>query len=130
MERWCDGQGIGSIHGRCRVHRAEILRLRGESAAAERVVLEACAELRPYLRREFGWPLTELGRVRFQMGDLPVRRRRFSKLASRGGIRSRDSALVRLAQGDVGFGGSIHPRRARASLTVPSKELPPNTRPA
>ena len=29
MERWCHGNGIGSIHGRCRVHRAEILRLRG-----------------------------------------------------------------------------------------------------
>ena len=29
MERWRHGQPVGSIHGRCRVHRAEILRLRG-----------------------------------------------------------------------------------------------------
>src|SRR5262245_49157702 len=29
MEKWCAGNAIGSLHGRCRVHRAEILRLRG-----------------------------------------------------------------------------------------------------
>jgi hypothetical protein len=29
MERWCETNAIGSLHGRCRVHRAEILRLRG-----------------------------------------------------------------------------------------------------
>jgi hypothetical protein len=32
MERWRRGQPVGSVHGRCRVHRAEILRLRGGSA--------------------------------------------------------------------------------------------------
>jgi len=35
MERWHHGQPVGSIHGRCRVHRAEILRLRGSSDEAE-----------------------------------------------------------------------------------------------
>ena len=29
MERWCETNAIGSLRGRCRVHRAEILRLRG-----------------------------------------------------------------------------------------------------
>jgi hypothetical protein len=29
MERWHQGQPVGSLHGRCRVHRAEVLRLRG-----------------------------------------------------------------------------------------------------
>jgi hypothetical protein len=29
MERWCETNAVGSLHGRCRVHRAEILRLRG-----------------------------------------------------------------------------------------------------
>ena len=29
MERWSETNAIGSLHGRCRVHRAEILRLRG-----------------------------------------------------------------------------------------------------
>ena len=70
MERWRQGQPVGSIHGRCRVHRAEILRLRGSWAEAEKEALVACEELRPYLRREFGWPLTELGRIRLRRGDV------------------------------------------------------------
>jgi hypothetical protein len=69
MERWRHGQPVGSIHGRCRVHRAEILRLRGSYVEAEKEALLACAELRPYLRREFGWPLTELGCIRLRRGD-------------------------------------------------------------
>src|SRR3954453_19212058 len=35
MERWCRKNAIGSLHGRCRVHRAEILRLRGSCDEAE-----------------------------------------------------------------------------------------------
>ena len=34
MERWCETNAIGSLHGRCRVHRAEILRLRGSCSEA------------------------------------------------------------------------------------------------
>jgi hypothetical protein len=47
MERWRHGQPVGSIHGRCRLHRAEILRLRGACGEAEREALAACDELRP-----------------------------------------------------------------------------------
>ena len=35
MERWCETNAIGSLHGRCRVHRAEILRLRGSCHEAQ-----------------------------------------------------------------------------------------------
>ena len=69
MERWSESDAIGSLHGRCRVHRAEILRLRGACDQAESEALMACEELRPYLRRELGWPLTELGRIRLHRGD-------------------------------------------------------------
>ena len=70
MERWCRTNAVGSLHGRCRVHRAEILRLRGACDEAEREALVACEELRPYLRREMGWPLSELGRIRLRKGDI------------------------------------------------------------
>ncbi|MGH3339956.1 MAG: hypothetical protein ACRDPL_14180, partial [Propionibacteriaceae bacterium] len=39
MERWCETDAIGSLHGRCRVHRAEILRLRGRYGEAGRQAL-------------------------------------------------------------------------------------------
>src|SRR3954470_11678101 len=44
MERWCDTNAIGSLHGRCRVHRAEILRLRGSYDEAEGQVLSPTRE--------------------------------------------------------------------------------------
>ncbi|MDQ0821834.1 tetratricopeptide (TPR) repeat protein [Arthrobacter sp. V4I6] len=127
MERWSRGNGIGSVHGRCSVHRAEILRLRGESAEAERVALAACAELRPYLRREFGWPLTELGRVRFQMGDLRGAQEAFLAAREAGWDPEPGLALVRLAQGDVALAAASIRDALEHPLTVPSKELPPNT---
>src|SRR4029453_16531393 len=70
MEGWSETNAIGSLHGRCRVHRAEILRLRGSCNEAERQALVACEELRPYLQRELGWPLNELGRIRLHKGDI------------------------------------------------------------
>ena len=64
MERWSETNAIGSLHGRCRIHRAEILRAARSCNEAERQALVACEELRPYLQRELGWPLNELGRIR------------------------------------------------------------------
>ncbi|CCG02249.1 hypothetical protein [Blastococcus saxobsidens] len=64
MERWRVGHAYGGINGRCRVHRAEILRLRGSCSAAEEEALKPCRELWPWMRREFGRPLTELGALR------------------------------------------------------------------
>ncbi len=127
MERWRQGNGIGSTHGRCRVHRAEILRLRGAAAEAEQVALAACAELRPYLRREFGWPLTELGRVRFQLGDLDGAEEAFLEARQAGWDPEPGLALVRLAQGDVALAAASIRDSLEHPLTVPSKELPPNT---
>ena len=40
MERWADAHAIGSLRGRCRVHRAEILRLRGHCHEAETEALD------------------------------------------------------------------------------------------
>jgi tetratricopeptide (TPR) repeat protein len=127
MERWRQGRSVGSIHGRCRVHRAEILRLRGSSDEAEREALLACEELRPYLRREFGWPLTELGRIRLRKGDVEGAEQAFVSAHEAGWDPQPGLALVFLAKGDVALAaGSIrnaleHPRG------IPSKELPPNT---
>jgi tetratricopeptide (TPR) repeat protein len=90
MERWRHGKPVGSLHGRCRVHRAEILRLRGCCADAETEILMACDELRPYLRRELGWPLTELGRIRFRKGDIQGAEDAFLA-AHEAGIRSQAS---------------------------------------
>jgi tetratricopeptide (TPR) repeat protein len=127
MESWRPGQPVGSLHGRCRVHRAEILRLRGCCADAETQILMACEELRPYLRREFGWPLTELGRIRFRKGDIQGAEDAFLAAHEAGWDPQPGLALVHLARGDVArAAASIREGLDRPS-TIPSKEWPPNT---
>jgi hypothetical protein len=127
MERWRQGKPVGSLHGRCRVHRAEILRMRGCCADAETEILIACEELRPYLRRELGWPLTELGRIRFRKGDIQRAEDAFLAAHEAGWDPQPGLALVHLARGDVSRAvASIREALGRPS-TVPSKEWPPNT---
>ena len=127
MERWRQGQPIGSIHGRCRVHRAEILRLRGLCAEAEEEVLSACEELRPYLHRELGWPLTELGRIRLRRGDIQGAEAAFRAADEAGWDPQPGIALVHMAQGDVPLAVASIRDAVERPLNVPSKELPPNT---
>ena len=127
MERWRQGQPVGSIHGRCRVHRAEILRLRGSCIEAETEVLRACEELRPYLRREFGWPLTELGRIRLRKGDIQGAEEAFLAAHHAGWDPQPGLALVRLAQGEVALAAALIREALDHPLNVPSKELPPNS---
>ncbi len=127
MERWRHGHGVGSIHGRCRVHRAEILRLRGSTGDAEKEALLACEELRPYLRREFGWPLTELGRIRLRRGDIEGAEQAFLDAHECGWDPQPGLALVHLARGEVAVAAASIRDALEHPTTIPSKELPPNT---
>ena len=127
MERWSRGGAISSAHGRCRVHRAQILRLRGATVEAEQEALAACAELRPYLRREFGWPLTELGHIRLQLGDLKGAEAAFLEAREAGWDPEPGLAQVRLAQGDVALAAASIREALDHPLNVPSRERPPNT---
>jgi tetratricopeptide (TPR) repeat protein len=127
MERWSKTNAIGSLHGRCRVHRAEILRLRGSFDVAEQEALGACEELRPYVRREMGWPLSELGRIRLRRGDIDGAEQALMAAHRAGWDPQPGLALVRLAQGDLATASTSIRDALERPLRVPSKELPPDT---
>ncbi len=127
MERWCQVSAVGSLHGRCRVHRAEVLRLRGSCDEAESQALMACEELRPYLRRELGWPLNELGRIRLHRGDIAGAEEALLASHRAGWDPQPGLALVRLAQGDAATAVASIRDALERPLRVPSKERPPNT---
>jgi tetratricopeptide (TPR) repeat protein len=127
MERWCRTNAIGSLHGRCRVHRAEILRFRGACDEAEREALGACKELSPYLRREMGWPLSELGLIRLRKGDVDGAEEALLAAHRVGWEPQPGLALVRLAQGDAAAAAASIRDALERPLRVPSKELPPDT---
>jgi tetratricopeptide (TPR) repeat protein len=125
MERWREGNAVGAFGGRCRVHRAEILRLRGSCEEAEAEALHACDELRPWMRREFGWPLTELGTIRLRKGDLAGAEQAFLAAHEKGWDPNPGLALLRLAQGDVASAGALIRDALERPRRVPSKERPP-----
>ncbi len=127
MERWCKTDAIGSRHGRCRVHRAEILRLRGSCGEAESEALGACEDLRPYLRREMGWPLCELGRIRLRRGDVDGAEAAFLAAHRAGWDPQPGLALVRLAQGEVATATASIRDALEHPMRVPFKERPPDT---
>jgi ATP/maltotriose-dependent transcriptional regulator MalT len=127
MERWCKMNAIGSLHGRCRIHRAEILRLRGSCDEAEREAVGACEELRPYLRREMGWPLSELGQIRLRRGDIDGAEQALLAAHRAGWDPQPGLALVRLARGDVATAATSIRDALERPVRVPSKERPPDT---
>lgn len=127
MEKWRHGQPIGSVHGRCRIHMAEILRLRGSWSEAEQHALIACEELRPYLRRELGWPLRELGRIRLRRGDIQGAEEAFRSAHEIGWDPQPGLALVHLAKGDIALASESIRDALEHPLSIPSKELPPHT---
>ena len=125
MEQWRHGHAIGGISGRCRVHRAEILRLRGSCGEAEEEALRACEELRPFMRREFGWPLTELGTIRLRRGDLAGAEEAFLAAHAHVWDPHPGLALVRLAQGHVASAQEEIRTALDHPAAIPSKERPP-----
>ena len=127
MERWCKTNAIGSLHGRCRVHRAEILRLRGACDEAEREALVACEELSPYQRRELGWPLSELGRIRLRKGDIAGAQEALLAAHRVGWEPQPGLALVRLARGEVAAAAAAIRGALEHPARVQSKELPPDS---
>ncbi|WP_052667390.1 hypothetical protein [Nitriliruptor alkaliphilus] len=125
MERWRRGNAFGGLGGRCRVHRAEILRLRGSCVEAEQEALHACEQLRPWMRREFGWPLTELGTIRLRRGDLEGAEEAFLAAHRSGWDPEPGLSLLRLAQGDPAAAQALIVDALERPVSVPSKERPP-----
>lgn len=125
MDHWRHGGAVGGISGRCRVHRAELLRVSGPCDEAEAEALGACDELRPWMRREFGWPLHELGLIRLRRGDLAGAEEALLEAHRHAWSPQPGLALLRLEQGDVATASAMIADAIEHPFDIPSKERPP-----
>ena len=109
--RWCERRSITGFPGVCRVHRAEMLRLRGAWDRARSEAATACEELPGYNPQLAGFAFAELGELRLRMGDFAGAEEAFRRAHELGADRGPGSALLQLQRGDKA-GASAMIRRA------------------
>ena len=127
MERWCRRHATGGFHGLCRVHRAEILRLRGDWVDAEVEAREASEELRRYSRTDVGWASAELGQIRLRMGNLTGAEEAFLDAYEQGWDPNPGLALLRLTRGAISAAAASIRDSLEHQPEIASLEAPPNT---
>jgi class 3 adenylate cyclase len=99
--RWCDRLDVSGFPGICRIHRAEIMRLRGDWSDAEAQAVTACEELHDFERHITAGGYYEIGEIRRRRGDFTGAEDAYRTANELGRDPQPGLALLRLAQGKV-----------------------------
>jgi len=99
--RWCEQHTESGFPGICRVHRAELMRLRGSWNDAETEALRAAQELRGFYNIAAGEAFYEIGEIRLRMGDLKRAEEVLRQAHELGREPVPGLALLRLAEGKI-----------------------------
>jgi class 3 adenylate cyclase len=97
--RWCDESDVSGFPGTCRLHRAEIMRLRGDWPAAEAQAVAACEELSDFDRHITAGGYYEVGEIRRRRGDFAGAEEAYRTANEWGRIPQPGLGLLRLAEG-------------------------------
>ncbi len=98
--RWCEDNRIAAFPGVCRIHRAEIFRLKGALDLAEAEAAAAAEDMSCYSLWQTGNALSEMGTVRLRLGDLAGADEAFARAHELGANTEPGRALLLLARGD------------------------------
>ena len=98
-KRWCNRQAINGFPGVCRVHRAEIMRLRGAFSEAEEEARTATVELGSFNLAFTALAFRELGEVRLKMGDIDAAEEAFRQAMEMGAVPQPGLALALVQRG-------------------------------
>jgi class 3 adenylate cyclase len=99
--RWCDRIDVTGFPGACRIHRAEIMRLRGDWSGAEKQAVEACEELHDFERSITAGGYYEIGEIRRRRGDFAAAEEAYRTANELGREPQPGLSLLRLAEGKV-----------------------------
>ncbi len=98
--RWCERQSVPGFPGICRVHRAEIMRLRGAFPEAELEARRSVDELMAFGKLWLAGAGTyEIGEIRLRIGDLDGAEEAFAQAHQLGHDPEPGMALLHLARG-------------------------------
>jgi len=96
--RWADEHPVSVFPGLCRVHRAEVLQMRGEWERAEEEARRACDELDGVNAYNTALSFKEIGEIRRRLGDLEGADAAFRSASDLGLHPQPGLALLRLAE--------------------------------
>jgi class 3 adenylate cyclase len=99
--KWCDRLDVTGFPGACRIHRAEVMRLRGDWPAAEAQAVAACDELHDFDRNITASGHYEIGEIRRQRGDFEGAEEAYRTSDGLGRDPQPGLALLRLAEGKI-----------------------------
>ena len=99
--RWCDRLDVTGFPGACRIHRAEIMRLRGDLEAAEKVATAACDELQDFERYITASGYYEIGEIRRRLGDFASAEEAYARANELGADPQPGLALLNLGEGKL-----------------------------
>jgi class 3 adenylate cyclase len=100
--RWMQRRSVEGYVGICRVHKAELTRLRGDWPDAAQQARRACDELERFrLLFAVGFAHYEIGEVRLHMGDLDGAEEAFLRAHEYGWSPYPGMAMLHLARGDT-----------------------------
>lgn len=116
---WCEPHGESGFPGICRVHRAELLRLRGSWSEAEVEARRASLELQDFLSDVTAEAYYELGQIRLYMGDFDTADNLFRQAHELGRDPLPGLALLRLAQGRTESARALLERALSDPLLTP-----------
>jgi tetratricopeptide (TPR) repeat protein len=126
-ERWCRRRSINGFPGVCRLHRAQIHKLRGMWREAEAEALLACKELPSWFPLDLGRAMSEIGEIRLRTGDLAGAEEAFLQANDAGHDPNPGLALLQLTKGDLQAAAAT----IRDALDNPSQngnfQTPPNS---
>ena len=99
--RWCDTLDVSGMPGACRVHRASIMRLKGDWPQAEEQALSACEEVSEFNRFVTAFGYYEIGEIRRRRGDFAAAHEAYANANEWGHEPQPGLALLELAEGKI-----------------------------
>lgn len=99
FSRWCERTGLAAFPGTCRLHRAEVLSIRGEITEAEREIAASAELLASWAPWAEGDAYRVLGDLRLAQGELDAAEQAYREAHSRGWDPQPGYALLQVARG-------------------------------